>query len=92
MYEIKLDRSKGTRLGFKLDVQVATRSLFIKEVVGGLAFTWNTAHQDQKVRPGDRIVRVNKADGDAHRGRPLRHRQAPLRELPGGANRLCEQG
>jgi len=66
MYEIKLDRSKGTRLGFKLDVQVATRSLFIKEVVGGLAFTWNSAHQDQKVRPGDRIVRVNKTEGDAH--------------------------
>jgi len=66
MYIVKLDRTKGTRLGFKLDVQVATRSLFIKEVVGGLAFTWNTGHQDQKVRPGDRIVRVNKTEGDAH--------------------------
>jgi len=65
-YIVKLDRSKGTRLGFKLDVQVATRSLFIKEVVGGLAFTWNTGHPDQKVRPGDRIVRVNKSEGDAH--------------------------
>lgn len=66
VYQISLDRTKGTRLGFKLDVQVATRSLFIKEVVGGLAFTWNTGHPDQKVRPGDRIVRVNAAEGDAH--------------------------
>jgi hypothetical protein len=65
-YVINLDRSKGTRLGLKLDVQVSKRSLFIKEVVGGLAFTWNTMHAEQKVRPGDRIVRVNKAEGDAH--------------------------
>merc|ERR1719343_706109 len=66
MYTITVDRSKGTRLGLKLDVQVATRSLFIKEVVGGLAFAWNAGHADQKVRPGDRVVRVNKAEGDAH--------------------------
>jgi len=66
VYFATLDRSKGTRLGLKLDVQVATRSLFIKEVVGGLAFSWNTGHHDQKVRPGDRIIRVNKTEGDAH--------------------------
>merc|ERR1719412_656767 len=66
MYTVRLDRTKGTRLGLKLDVQVATKSLFIKEVVGGLAFAWNGSHQDQKVRPGDRVVRVNKAEGDAH--------------------------
>jgi len=66
MYTVRLDRTKGTRLGLKLDVQVATKSLFIKEVVGGLAFAWNGGHADQKVRPGDRVVRVNKAEGDAH--------------------------
>lgn len=65
-YTVVLDRSKGTRLGLKLDVQVSNRSLFIKEVVGGLAFTWNTTHTDQKIRPGDRIVRVNKVENDAH--------------------------
>lgn len=66
LYTIEVDRSKGTRLGLKLDMQVSSRSLFIKEVVGGLAFTWNTQHPDAKVRPGDRILRVNKVEGDAH--------------------------
>jgi len=65
-YTIMLDRSKGTRLGLKLDVQVSTRSLYIKEVVGGLAFAWNSTHLDEKVRPGDRIIRINKVEGDAH--------------------------
>lgn len=65
MYQMSLDRSKGTRLGLKLDVQTATGSLFIKEVIGGLAFAWNAAHHDTKVRPGDLIVRVNKTEGDA---------------------------
>jgi len=60
------DRSKGTRLGLKLDLQVSTKSLFIKEVLGGLAFAWNSTHPDSKIRPGDRIIRVNKAQGDAH--------------------------
>lgn len=66
VYTARLDRTKGTRLGLKFDPQVATHSLFIKEVVGGLAFTWNSTHHDQKVRPGDRIIRVNQTEGDPH--------------------------
>lgn len=66
LYTVDLDRTKGTRLGLKLEVQVATRSLFIKEVVGGLAFSFNAQQQKNKVKPGDRIVRVNNIEGDAN--------------------------
>jgi len=65
MYVLKLDRSQGVRLGLKLDVQVATRCLFIKEVVGGLAMEHNKKDTDMKIRPGDRITRVNKVENDA---------------------------
>jgi len=65
-YEITFDRSSGNRLGLKLDIQVSTRSMYIKEVVGGLAAVHNNSDAVQKVRPGDRIVRVNDVEGDAH--------------------------
>lgn len=65
LYILKLDRSQGVRLGLKLDVQVAMRCLFIKEVVGGLAMEHNKKGTEFKVRPGDRIIRVNKVENDA---------------------------
>lgn len=64
-YTIILDRTKGHKLGMKLETQGGTRSLFIKEVMSGLAFNWNKAHRDLQVRPGDRIVRINEVQGDA---------------------------
>lgn len=64
-YTITLDRTKGHKLGMKLEEQGATRSLFIKEVISGLTFNWNKAHRDMQVKPGDRIVRVNDVQGDA---------------------------
>jgi len=66
VYHATLDRSKGTRLGLKLDVQVANRCLFIKEVAGGLAKIHNSRSPDAKILPGDRIVAVNGIEDDAH--------------------------
>jgi len=66
MYVVSMDRTDGVRLGLKLDVQVATRCLFIKEVLGGLAMQHNESASELKVKPGDRIVRVNSVENDAH--------------------------
>jgi len=66
-YIVDFDRSGGGKLGLKLDVNLSTRSLFIKEVVGGLSATWNQTCGDPSVliRSGDRIVRINAVEGDA---------------------------
>lgn len=66
VFTVKIDRTNGTRLGIKLDVQVSNKCMFIKEVMGGLAFTWNQQNADNKIKPGDRIVRVNSVEGNAH--------------------------
>lgn len=66
IFETRLDRSKGGRLGLKLDIHASTHSLYIKEIIGGLAFVWNSANPDDKMRVGDRIIRVNKVEGDAY--------------------------
>lgn len=65
IHEIRLDRSTGGRLGLRLEVHLSTQSLFIKEILGGLAFVWNSRNPDFAMRPGDRIVRVNGLEGDA---------------------------
>jgi len=65
VYETRLDRSAGGRLGLKLEVHLSSQSLFIKEILGGLAFVWNSKHPDLSMRPGDRIIRVNDIEGNA---------------------------
>lgn len=65
MFTVQMDRSSGLRLGLKLDVQVSNRCMYIKEVIGGLALAWNQQNSSNKVKPGDRIVRVNSVSGNA---------------------------
>lgn len=62
-YTVELDRTNGSRLGLKIEVQQSVGCLFIKEVVGGLAYTWNSGRTVDKIRPGDRIVQVNEVMG-----------------------------
>lgn len=66
-YTVKLDRNKGAKLGFRSNVEAEEKTLFVKEVISGLAFSWNKQHKDQKIRAGDRIVRINNVAGDAHK-------------------------
>lgn len=60
VHVIQLDRRKGARLGLKLVQHPSKKSLLIKEVLSGLASQFNTsAANKDKIRPGDKIVRVN---------------------------------
>lgn len=65
VYSVTLDRSKGTKLGLKMEAQHDTNSLFIKEVIRGLAFTWNAQSPSTKIKPGDRIISINGIEGNA---------------------------
>lgn len=66
-FMIQLDRTDGSRLGFKLDIQSSSKSLYIKEIVGSLALDWNIQNSDKRVRPGDRITKVNGVEGNTQR-------------------------
>jgi len=65
-YSVHFDRTCGSRLGLKIEIQQSNECLFIKEVAGGLASSWNESAPKDKIRPGDKIVKVNDVVGHAH--------------------------
>jgi len=57
---ITIDKTRGEPLGIRLD----TKTMVVKSLLPGLIQSWNDVHEEQQVRPGDRIVEVNGFCGD----------------------------
>eukprot|EP00927_Polykrikos_kofoidii_P059892 TRINITY_DN54_c1_g1_i1.p1 TRINITY_DN54_c1_g1~~TRINITY_DN54_c1_g1_i1.p1 ORF type:complete len:165 (+),score=45.17 TRINITY_DN54_c1_g1_i1:77-571(+) len=62
-FEIRVDKSTGTKLGIDVDHQDG-QTLLVEMVNGGLIETWNVNNPERKVCVGDRIVEVSGLRGD----------------------------
>lgn len=61
-FAVKLDKSNGLKLG--LDVYSTDPTcLPIKSITGGLAEEWNRSNPSKRMKPGDKIVKVNGVTG-----------------------------
>mmetsp|Transcript_121411 Transcript_121411/g.220809 ORF Transcript_121411/g.220809 Transcript_121411/m.220809 type:complete len:142 (-) Transcript_121411:53-478(-) len=63
IYDIKLDKTSGERLGVDVDHQDGN-TLLVEAIHEGLVQNWNNNNRGNEVKVGDRIFEVNGVKGD----------------------------
>lgn len=63
-FAVQLQKAHGKKLGLSLD-PLDERSLYVVKITPGVISDWNTAHSEQSIRVGDRILEVNGKSGNA---------------------------
>ena len=81
-YAVELRKAEGAALGLTVDpTRGGADRVYVEKLVPGLVASWNAAHPDRDVRPGDCIVEVNGLRGCRQQLLDLRGYQSTVEKV-----------